>query len=167
MSRMGDSTSTYGNGASGDEDRRVLFQVVTQPPTARQRQVIDVFAQLEEKLQGPAVRGRTFRLPSWYLEPRIDDFKPDIGDSGTMVVISGQRLDQALEVRFGGVLAADPTISWGQIDVVVPTDAQTGPITVQLSTRETPLRSPRDFTVGAAVVTKSATTRAGRSRASS
>lgn len=66
--------------------------------------------------------------------PRIDNFTPTSGISGTSVTVTGIRFTGATQVQFGGVSASSFTVdSDTQITAVVPATALTGPITVTSS----------------------------------
>jgi uncharacterized repeat protein (TIGR01451 family) len=62
--------------------------------------------------------------------PKIYSFSPVIGPAGTVVTISGTSLFDVTSVEFGGVATADFTATSNQVQVVVPANAASGPLTV-------------------------------------
>ena len=84
------------------------------------------------------------------VEPVIASFSPASGPAGTIVVIMGTGFSAVAAeniVRFGGgVQAAEPTnVSATSLTVVVPDEAQTGPITVEVGGHTA--TSPQEFVV--------------------
>ncbi len=64
-------------------------------------------------------------------EPKVTDFSPKSGPAGTVVVIRGEFLSEALAVRFNGVKATKFSVdSPTQITAVVPAGATTGVVRV-------------------------------------
>ena len=62
--------------------------------------------------------------------PRITGFAPLSGTAGTLVTITGEELNDADSVTFGGVDAAFTVVSATKITATVPAGALTGPIAV-------------------------------------
>lgn len=62
--------------------------------------------------------------------PKIYSFGPSIGPAGTVVTISGTSLFNVTNVEFGGVSTSDFTATTNQVQVVVPANADSGPLTV-------------------------------------
>ena len=62
--------------------------------------------------------------------PKIYAFSPNIGPAGTVVTISGTSLFDVTSVEFGGVSTGSFTASTNQVQVVVPANAVSGPLTV-------------------------------------
>lgn len=62
--------------------------------------------------------------------PKIYSFSPTIGPAGTVVTISGTSLFDVTSVQFGGVGTANFTAGTNQVQVVVPANAASGPLTV-------------------------------------
>jgi uncharacterized repeat protein (TIGR01451 family) len=62
--------------------------------------------------------------------PKIYGFTPDIGPAGTIVTISGTSLFNVTSVKFGGVSASPITVSTNEVQVAVPKNALSGPLTV-------------------------------------
>jgi hypothetical protein len=78
--------------------------------------------------------------------PSISGFSPSAGAPGTNVLIQGANFDGAIGVKFGSVSALTFNInSSAQIQTVVPSGADTGPITVITTNAVT--RSATDFVV--------------------
>ncbi len=66
----------------------------------------------------------------FYGPPLITGFSPTHGTPGTNVTISGTNFLNPITVSFNGLAAQVTSLSWTQAVVVVPSGAQTGPITV-------------------------------------
>ncbi len=62
--------------------------------------------------------------------PKIYSFSPTIGPAGTVVTINGTSLSDVTDVMFGNVGTTDFTAGTDEIQVVVPVNAVSGPITV-------------------------------------
>jgi uncharacterized repeat protein (TIGR01451 family) len=62
--------------------------------------------------------------------PRIYSFSPTLGPAGTIVTISGTSLFNVNRVEFGGVSATPIAVSTNQVQVAVPGNAVSGPLTV-------------------------------------
>jgi hypothetical protein len=62
--------------------------------------------------------------------PKIYSFSPTLGPAGTAVTISGTSLFDVTDVQFGGVSAPAFTRATNQLQVIVPSGGQSGPITV-------------------------------------
>jgi uncharacterized repeat protein (TIGR01451 family) len=62
--------------------------------------------------------------------PKIYSFSPSIGPAKTVVTISGTSLFDVTSVEFGGVATSDFTAATNQVQVVVPANAASGPLTV-------------------------------------
>jgi uncharacterized repeat protein (TIGR01451 family) len=62
--------------------------------------------------------------------PKIYSFSPGIGPAGTVVTISGTSLFNVTNVEFGGVSTSDFTAATNEVQVVVPANADSGPLTV-------------------------------------
>jgi uncharacterized repeat protein (TIGR01451 family) len=62
--------------------------------------------------------------------PKIYTFGPNIGPAGNVVTISGTSLFDVTSVQFGGVSTLDFTATTNQVQVVVPANAASGPLTV-------------------------------------
>jgi hypothetical protein len=62
--------------------------------------------------------------------PKIYSFSPGVGPAGTLVTISGTSLFDVTSVEFGGVATSDFTATTNAVQVVVPANASSGPLTV-------------------------------------
>jgi uncharacterized repeat protein (TIGR01451 family) len=62
--------------------------------------------------------------------PKIYSFSPSLGPAGTVVAISGTSLFDVTSVEFGGVSTTDFTATTNAVQVVVPANAASGPLTV-------------------------------------
>jgi uncharacterized repeat protein (TIGR01451 family) len=62
--------------------------------------------------------------------PKIYSFSPTLGPAGTVVTISGTSLFDVTNVQFGGVKASEFSAATNELQVVVPANGLTGPITV-------------------------------------
>jgi hypothetical protein len=62
--------------------------------------------------------------------PKIYGFSPDIGPAGTVVTITGTSLFDVTSVEFNGVAAAVSSATNNQVQVAVPANATSGPLTV-------------------------------------
>ena len=79
-------------------------------------------------------------------EPVVEGFTPSIGGPGTLVKIIGDGLDGLTGVRFGGRAAVDfYFVSPRHVKAWVPSDALSGPITVETTLGES--TSERSFSV--------------------
>jgi uncharacterized repeat protein (TIGR01451 family) len=62
--------------------------------------------------------------------PKIYSFSPVIGPAGTVVTIDGTSLFNVNKVEFGGVSATPTFVSTNEVQVAVPSGAESGPLTV-------------------------------------
>jgi large repetitive protein len=62
--------------------------------------------------------------------PKIYEFSPDLGPAGTVVTISGTSLFDVTSVEFNGVPAPVSSAMTNEVQVVVPANATSGPLTV-------------------------------------
>ncbi len=62
--------------------------------------------------------------------PKIYGFSPPLGPAGTVVTITGTSLFDVTGVEFNGVAATVSSVATNQVQVVVPANATTGPLTV-------------------------------------
>jgi uncharacterized repeat protein (TIGR01451 family) len=62
--------------------------------------------------------------------PKIYGFSPDIGPAGTVVTINGTSLFDVTSVEFNGVPAPVSSATTNEVQVLVPANATSGPLTV-------------------------------------
>jgi uncharacterized repeat protein (TIGR01451 family) len=62
--------------------------------------------------------------------PKIYSFSPALGPAGTVVTITGTSFFDVTGVEFNGVAATLSSVATNQVQVVVPANATTGPLTV-------------------------------------
>jgi large repetitive protein len=75
----------------------------------------------------------TTSLSAQFALPRISSFSPVVGEPGTVVTITGSGFQTAGSVLFGVGSAQLQVLNDTQIRAVVPSDATTGPVTVNTS----------------------------------
>ena len=78
--------------------------------------------------------------------PIITGFSPSSGPVGTTVIINGSNLSPLFSVVFGGNVQAAGSFTSTQITVIVPSGAETGPITI--ATQNGSASTATNFTVG-------------------
>ncbi|HYR10735.1 MAG TPA: hypothetical protein VEQ60_23355, partial [Longimicrobium sp.] len=94
------------------------------------------------RFTGPTDSGLVFPGPVFTLNPVIDDLQPRSGAPGTPVIILGRNFTPFEGVvRFNGVVSTYNASSTTRIDTVVPSNASTGPVSVD------GFNSPFNFTV--------------------
>jgi hypothetical protein len=82
----------------------------------------------------------------------VSSFAPRQGPPGTQVALTGQGLDEASQVFFGGVPASLVAVEPGRITVEVPAGALTGPIEVRGRAGVITTTRPDTFTVPPVIV---------------
>ncbi len=82
------------------------------------------------RLAVESIGGRFLTSSNFVLLPRISDFTPTFGSSGSNIIINGTGLTSAIAVLFGGITTQPFVVSPTQIRATLPFEAGTGPITV-------------------------------------
>lgn len=98
--------------------------------------------------QASSVNSQNFQLPIKLFPPRINQFLPLKGTGGVIVTIVGANFDPNIKnntVKFNDVLAQVNSVTYNTLTVTVPSDVQTGLITV--ATPAGGAQSPEVFTL--------------------